>query len=51
MHFALSRFNEWKNFSVQVVNDSILFSQQGGDAIAVPISTSNLNPSYPSKKF
>jgi hypothetical protein len=51
MRFALCRVNSWKDFFVQIVNVSIPSSRQDGDAIAVPVSTSNLNPSFPFKKF
>jgi hypothetical protein len=51
MHFALCVFNKWRNSFVQTVNGSFPFTHQDGDAIAVPFSTSNLNPDFPSKKF
>jgi hypothetical protein len=41
----------WKVFFVQIVAVSIPFNRPDGDAIAVPFSTSNLNPSSRFKRF
>jgi len=50
MRFALCGFYVWKDFFVQIANVSIPLSRRDGDAIVVPFSTLNLNPSFPLKK-
>jgi hypothetical protein len=50
MRFALYGVCEWKDFLAHDVNVPILLNRRGGNAIAVPSSTSNLNPGFPFKK-
>jgi hypothetical protein len=51
MRFALCGVCEWKDFFVQDVKAFTLFNRRGGNVIAVPSLISNLNPSFPSKRF
>jgi hypothetical protein len=46
MPFALCGFKSMKDFIVQIENVSIPYSREDGDAMAVPFSTSNLDPNF-----